>query len=52
MREQEAYSRKTLREIVYEELKSQILKGKLIPGTRLMEVELSKKMGASRTPSH
>ena len=42
MREQEAYSRKTLREIVYEELKSQILKGKLIPGTRLMEVELSK----------
>ena len=50
MREQEAYSRKTLREIVYEELKSQILKGKLIPGTRLMEVELSKKMGASRTP--
>ena len=50
MREQEAYSRKTLREIVYEELKSQILKGRLIPGTRLMEVELSKKMGASRTP--
>ena len=46
----EVYNHKTLREIIYEDLKNQILKGKLIPGTRLMEIDLSKKMGASRTP--
>ncbi len=39
-----------LRELVYEELKEQILKGKIVPGTRLMEVELAKNMGVSRTP--
>lgn len=49
-KEYEVYNHKTLREIIYEDLKNQILRGKLIPGTRLMEIDLSKKMGASRTP--
>lgn len=39
-----------LREIVYEELKMQILTGKIVPGTRMMEVELADDMGVSRTP--
>ncbi|QIB68125.1 GntR family transcriptional regulator [Aminipila butyrica] len=39
-----------LREIVYEELKLQILTGKIAPGTRMMEVELAEDMGVSRTP--
>ena len=39
-----------LREIVYEELKMQILTGKITPGTRMMEVELAEDMGVSRTP--
>ncbi|MGN0711253.1 MAG: GntR family transcriptional regulator [Anaerovoracaceae bacterium] len=39
-----------LREIVYEELKLQILTGKIEPGTRMMEVELAEDMGVSRTP--
>ncbi len=39
-----------LREIVYEELKLQILTGKIVPGTRMMEVELAEDMGVSRTP--
>lgn len=39
-----------LREIVYEELKMQILKGKIVPGTRMMEVEIAEAMGVSRTP--
>lgn len=41
---------KPLREIVYEELKMQILTGKITPGTRMMEVELADDMGVSRTP--
>ena len=41
---------KPLREMVYEELKMQILKGAIIPGTRMMEVELAEEMGVSRTP--
>ena len=41
---------KPLREVVYEELKMQILKGSIIPGTRMMEVELAEEMGVSRTP--
>ena len=41
---------KPLREMVYEELKMQILKGSIIPGTRMMEVELAEEMGVSRTP--
>lgn len=39
-----------LREIVYEELKMQILTGAIKPGTRMMEVELAEDMGVSRTP--
>ncbi|MEA4922336.1 MAG: GntR family transcriptional regulator [Eubacteriaceae bacterium] len=39
-----------LREIVYEELKMQILKGQIVPGTRMMEVEMAEDMGVSRTP--
>ena len=39
-----------LREIVYEQLKLQILTGKIVPGTRMMEVELALDMGVSRTP--
>lgn len=41
---------KPLREMVYEELKMQILTGAIIPGTRMMEVELADEMGVSRTP--
>ena len=39
-----------LREIVYEQLKMQILRGKIVQGTRMMEVELADEMGVSRTP--
>lgn len=39
-----------LREIVYEELKMQILTGAIKPGTRMMEVELAEDLGVSRTP--
>lgn len=39
-----------LREMVYEELKMQILTGSIVPGTRMMEVELAQEMGVSRTP--
>ena len=39
-----------LREIVYEQLKMQILTGQITPGTRMMEVELADEMGVSRTP--
>ena len=39
-----------LREMVYEELKMQILTGTIVPGTRMMEVELAEEMGVSRTP--
>ncbi len=41
---------KPLREIVYEELKRQIMIGEIAPGTRMMEVELADEMGVSRTP--
>ena len=41
---------KPLREIVYEELKLLIVKGKIKPGMRLMEEELAEDMGVSRTP--
>ena len=39
-----------LREIVYEQLKMQILTGHITPGTRMMEVDLADEMGVSRTP--
>ena len=34
-----------LREIVYEELKREILVGEIAPGTRMMEIELADIMG-------
>ena len=46
----EIQNHRPLREMVYEELKAQILTGKIIPGTRLMEIELADNMGVSRTP--
>jgi len=39
-----------LREMVYDELKIQILTGVIVPGTRLMEIDLAENMGVSRTP--
>lgn len=39
-----------LREIVYEELKREILVGEIAQGTRMMEIELADEMGVSRTP--
>ena len=44
------HNHRPLREIVYEELKRQILMGEITPGPRMMEVELAEKMGVSRTP--
>lgn len=41
---------KSLRESVYDNLKMQILKGIITPGTRMMEVELAEQLGVSRTP--
>ena len=46
----ELQNHRPLREIVYEQLKLQILTGKISPGTRMMEVELADEMGVSRTP--
>lgn len=44
------HNHKPLREIVYDELKRQILVGEIRPGTRMMEIELADDMGVSRTP--
>lgn len=46
----ELQNHRPLREIVYEQLKIQILTGKIAPGTRMMEVELAEDLGVSRTP--
>lgn len=46
----EVKSHRPLREIVYEELRDEILVGNILPGTRLMEVELAEEMEVSRTP--
>ena len=43
-------SHRPLREVVYEELKRNIMTGRIVPGTRLIEVDLSNQMGVSRTP--
>src|SRR4030042_407041 len=42
--------KKSLREEVYELLKKSILRGKLIPGQHLIEEQLAKRVGISRTP--
>ena len=41
---------KPLRDIVFEAIKEAILKGRIKPGERLMEVQLAEEMGVSRTP--
>ncbi|MDD6920355.1 MAG: GntR family transcriptional regulator [Eubacteriales bacterium] len=41
---------KNLKEYIYEEIKSLILRGKLLPGTKLTEMDIAAKMNASRTP--
>jgi DNA-binding GntR family transcriptional regulator len=41
---------KPLRDIVFETLKDAILKGKLEPRERLMEIQLAEQLGVSRTP--
>jgi DNA-binding GntR family transcriptional regulator len=41
---------KPLRDIVFETLKEAILKGKLEPKERLMEIQLADQLGVSRTP--
>ena len=43
-------SHKPLREVVYEELKVQLLEGRIAPGERMMEVALAERLGVSRTP--
>lgn len=39
-----------LRDVVFRTLRQAILKGELEPGERLMEIQLAKKLGVSRTP--
>ena len=46
----EIQNHKPLRQLVYEELKHRILIGEIVPGTRMMEVELAEDLGVSRTP--
>ena len=41
---------KSLREIVFETIRSAIVHGELKPGERLMEVQLAEELGVSRTP--
>lgn len=41
---------KPLREVIFNTLREAIIVGELKPGERLMEVQLSEKMGVSRTP--
>ena len=41
---------KSLREIVFDTIRSAIIQGKLLPGERLMEVQLADELGVSRTP--
>ena len=39
-----------LRDVVFHTLRQAILKGEMEPGERLMEIQLAKKLGVSRTP--
>ena len=39
-----------LRDVVFLTLRQSILKGELLPGERLMEIQLSNRLGVSRTP--
>ena len=46
----DVHNHRPLREIVYDQLKMQILTGHITPGTRMMEVDLADNMGVSHTP--
>lgn len=46
----EIENHKPLRETVYDQIRKNILKGELVPGTRLMEIEIAETMMVSRTP--
>lgn len=46
----EGYESLPLREVVFKTIRKSILKGELSPGDRLMEIQLAKKLGVSRTP--
>ncbi|MFI3200768.1 MAG: GntR family transcriptional regulator [Eubacteriales bacterium] len=46
----EAQSSLPLRDVVFQELRKEILTGVLKPGERLMEIHLAKRLGVSRTP--
>ena len=46
----DANSCKSLREIVFETIRTAIVQGNLKPGERLMEVQLAQELGVSRTP--
>ena len=39
-----------LRDVVFNTLRQEILKGELLPGERLMEIQLANRLGVSRTP--
>jgi DNA-binding GntR family transcriptional regulator len=39
-----------LRDVVFKTLRQSILRGELAPGERLMEIQLAKRLGVSRTP--
>lgn len=41
---------KSLNELVHERLRTEILEGKLAPGTRMKQEQLTKRLGVSRTP--
>lgn len=41
---------KPLRDVIFEALREAIINGDLKPGARLLEIQLSEKMGVSRTP--
>ena len=39
-----------LRDVVFRTIRNDILEGDLKPGERLMEIQISKRLGVSRTP--
>ncbi len=41
---------RNLKEAVYHRLKENIIRGKLLPGSKLVETEIAKRLGVSRTP--
>lgn len=43
-------NKKSLSNLVYRDLKDKILKNKLLPGDKLIEMEIASKLGVSRTP--